>query len=606
MEGPKVAGNGGTGSRSGQPRLGTGIDGEGVPLPKTAYLPRPMRSGRRDLLLGSFVAFVAAFAAGAWWLVRASPVAKPTAGPPPTASTPSDEPKSEPPTNRTQNLDAPLPEGAIPTTVAFPLKIELELLASSVRPKSEGVDALGSDATARLVGSVHGKDGKGIAAEVEFVAGPNAGRRLVASREGSFGANDLYAGLSVVRISSPACVGSLREILLRKGRETQLNVGYGRPGAVTGAVRDAMGDTIQDAKVSIDGQETRTDEKGEFSLAEVASGEAIAIAEKPGYATRMEKLVVVAGESVQKGRFAFILRPGSRLEVTIEERINADNEAQLFVLPESPGERDYPWFRLNPVSIYPGGTKTIEDLPAHRLTLRLFHAGAVATPPTRTVSLREKDTESVTLHLNASPIVFGAVTDDGRPAQGADVVLEAPARSQAALAVLGEANYLELEREVFPDFPPAVQHARTNDLGEFVLDNSEGVSRTRYLHATSSDGKRTAWKVLRGGETRVDLALEPARGDAELILQMAGRTQGLPVEIRVDGAPRDTQVLPPGQDLHVAGLAPGTWKFSARWNGEAIFDGMLIDLREETTLSLTLPEGAIVGQDLDTRKRSGK
>src|SRR6185436_5299296 len=107
------------------------------------------------------------------------------------------------------------------------------------------------------------------------------------------------------------------------------------------------------------------------------------------------------------------------------------------------GERDYPWWRLNPVAIYPGGTKTIEDLPAHRVTLRLFHAGAVATPPTRTVTLREKDTESAQLHLAASPIVFGVVTDDGRPAPGASVVLESPSRSQAALAVLGEANYLE-------------------------------------------------------------------------------------------------------------------------------------------------------------------
>jgi hypothetical protein len=566
-----------------------------------------MRSGRRDLLLGFVVAFVAAFAAGAWWLVRASPVAKPTtAGAPQPAPAAPDEPKAEPSADRKPNLDAALPEGAIATTVAFPLKVDLELLASSVRPKAEGVDALGSDATARLLGSVHGKDGKGVAAEVQFVAGPNAGRRLIATREGSFGANDLYPGLSVVKIDTPCCVGSLREILLRKGRETQLNVGFGRPGSVIGAVRDAMGEPIQDAKISVDGQETRSNERGEFTFPEVASGEVIAIAEKPGYATRMEKLVVVAGESVQKGRFAFVLRPGARLEVTIEERINADNEAQLFVLPESPGERDYPWFRLNPVAIYPGGTKTIEDLPARRVTLRLFHAGALATPATRTLTLREKDTESVQLHLKASPIVFGVVTDGGRPAQGAEVVLEAPARSQAALAVLGEANYLELEREVFPDFPPAVQHARTNTLGEYVLDDSEGVSRTRYLHATSSDGKRTAWKVLRGGETRVDLALEPARGDGELILQMAGRTQGLPVEIRVDGAPRDAQVLAPGQDLHVAGLAPGTWKFSARWNEESIFDGMLIDLREETTLSLTLPEGAIVGQDADTRKRAGK
>ena len=564
-----------------------------------------MRSGRRDLYLGLFVLVVVGIAGGAWLFVRASPDVKVVApAPAPVPPTEIEAPDST--DRREPKLEAATAETAAPTTVVFPLKVELELLASAVRPKGDGVGALGADATARLVGSVHGMDGKGVAAEVQFVAGPNAGRRLVASREGGFGANDLYPGLSVVRITSPAITGSLREVLLRKGRETQLNIGYGRPGFVTGMVKGPTGDPLPDAKVSVDGQETRTNEKGEFVVEAVASGEVIVLAEKPGYATRMEKLVVVAGESMQRGKFALLLRPAARLQVTIEERINVDNEAQLFVLPEPAGsERDYPWYRLNPIAIYPGGTKMIEDLPARRVSLRLFHAGAVAKPARSEALLREGDTETATLHLEASPILIGVVTDEGRPASDAKVVLEAPERSAAALAVLGEANYLELEREVFPDFPPAVQQARTNSLGEYVLDASEVVSRTRYLHATSSDGKRTAWRVLRGGETRVDLALEPARGEGELILEMAGRTQGLPVEVRVDGAPRDPQVLPPGRDLHVAGLAPGTWKFTAKWNGEAIFDGMLIDLDEETKLSLTLPEGAIVGQDPDTRKRSG-
>ena len=558
-------------------------------------------------MLGFVVAFVAAVAGSAWWFVRASPAEKPIPAPAPPVTAMSDATPAEDPDTRKAPLEASIPEGAAPTSVVFPLKVELELLASAVRPKSEGVDPIGSDATARLAGSVHGADGKGMAAEVQFVAGPNAGRRLVASRDGAFGANDLYPGLCVVRITAPGCLGSQRQILLRKDRETQLNVGYGRPGFVTGAVQDAVGAPIQDAKVTIDGQETKTNDRGEFVFPEVASGETMAVAEKAGFAASLQKLVVVAGGAVEKGKLVFVLRPGARLSVTIGDRINVENEAQLFVLPDSTGPQlDYPWFRLNPVSIYPGGTKVIEDLPAQKVVLRLFHAGAAASPPTRSVTLREGAAEAIELHLVAAPIVTGIVTDQGQPAQGAEVVLESPSRSQAALAVLGETNYLELEREVFPDFPTAVQHAKTNASGGYVLDNSEGVSRTRYLHATSSDGKRTAWKVLRGGETRVDLALEAAKGDGELILEMAGRTQGLPAEIKVDGAPRNPQVLPPGRDLHIAGLAPGTWKFTAKWNGESIFDGMLVDVKEETTLSLTLPEGAIVGQDADTQRRSGK
>src|SRR5262245_57689673 len=129
-----------------------------------------MRSGRRDLLLGFVVAFVAAVAASAWWLVRASPVAKPAPAPaPPAASTPDATP-SEPAGSRKPTLEVPVAEGSAATTVVFPLKVDLELLASAVRPKSEGVGALGSDATARLAGSVHGADGKGLSAEVQFLA----------------------------------------------------------------------------------------------------------------------------------------------------------------------------------------------------------------------------------------------------------------------------------------------------------------------------------------------------------------------------------------------------------------------------------------------------
>jgi hypothetical protein len=432
------------------------------------------------------------------------------------------------------------------------------------------------------------------------------------ARDGSFGAIDLYPGLSVVKITAPGTAGSLREVLLRASsdkivRETQLNIGYGRPGVVQGAVQDVSGAPIAGAKVTLDGQETTTDEKGEFAFLAVAAGDTFVVAEKPGYAAHMERLTVVAGASIEKGKIVYVLRPSARLEVSIEDRINVESQAWLCILPQTmSAERDFPWYRLNPVRIYPGGTQTIEDLPPIAVTLRLFQAGAAASPPTRSVTLKVKETTSIALHLVPAPVVNGIVTENGRPASGATVVLEAPGRSTTQLSVLGESNYLDLEREVLPDFPASVQSVKATNAGEYVVNANEGASRERYLHATSADGKSTAWKLLRGGETRVDLALEPAAGDCEFILQMANRTQGLPVETKVDGAPRDAQVLPPGRDLHVAGLAPGTWKVTVKWNGEPLVDGMLVDMRKETSLAVTLPEGAIRGQDADTIQRSGK
>lgn len=174
------------------------------------------------------------------------------------------------------------------------------------------------------------------------------------------------------------------------------------------------------------------------------------------------------------------------------------------------------------------------------------------------------------------------------------------------LTVLGESNYLQLEREVLPDFPPAVQRVKTNAAGAYVLSSCENVTPVRYLHATSPDGRNTAWKILKGGETRIDLALEPARGEERIVIEMEGRTQGLPVRVVVNGAPRDPVVLPPEEDLRIDRLPPGDWKLTATWNGEPILTSMPVQLRGETVIELVLPKGAIEGQDEETRKRSGK
>jgi hypothetical protein len=565
-----------------------------------------MSAVHRNLGLGFVAVLAFGVAAGAWLLVKAPPPSKlPLPLPAPSI------PESEPPPASAQrdDLEKATAEAPAATTVVFPLKVDLELLASDARPSAEGVAAMGSDATARLSGSVHGSTGEGLQTEIVFVAGPNKDRRLVSGRDGAFGANDLYPGLSIVRITSPGTPGSMREILLRQGqaRETRLNVGFGRLAVVQGRVQDAAARPITDATVTLDGQETKTDEGGEFTFGGVAGGDTFLIAEKPGFAAHLERLTVMAGTTLSKDKLVLVLQPAARLEVSIEERINVENKASLFVLPAALGtQRDFPWYRVNPVSIYPGGSLVIEDLPQGEVLLRLFHSGADALPPTRGVTLREKETEHVVLHLAPAPVVIGTVTQDGKPVASATVVLEAPARSDAALTVIGQTNYLELEREVLPEFPAAVQRTTTNGSGEFVLNASESASRVRYLHASSPDGKSTAWKVLKGGEKKVDLALQPAKGDCELILRMDGRTQGLPVEITVDGGPREAQVLPPGRDLHVAGLAPGSWRLTVRWSGQPLVDGMILDMRKETSLDVTLPEGAIKGQDEDTRKRSGK
>jgi len=564
-------------------------------------------SGRTFLILFAFV-LAAAFAAGAWWLVGTPPAEAPKGAP--FRSVPVEPRSKEPPEpdgGRTKLEIDPVDAAQAATAVVFPLEVQLELVASALTPVAEGAPAMGSDATARLAGSVNGTTGQGLSAEIAFVAGANQGRVLRSGRDGRFGANDLYPGLSIVRITAVGTPGALREVLLRKDRESLLNIGFGRAAYFQGVVKDSAGKPVADAKVAVDGQETQSDELGEFSFPAVAGGDTFAVVEKAGYAAHWEKLTIVAGRSVEKGAVTFVLKKAARLFVTIVENLNVETEALVYLLPDPlDSARQFPWYRVNPVRVYPGGTVVVEDLPPQRISVRVFHAGAVAKPLSRSASLGEGMTENLELHLEPTPVLNGVVTLGGKPVRNAEVVLEAPERGAAMLSVLGESNYLTLEREVLPDFPPAVQRVKTNAAGAYVLSSCENVTPVRYLHASSPDGRNTAWKILKGGETRIDLALEPARGEERIVIEMEGRTQGLPVRVVVNGAPRDPLVLPPEEDLRIDRLPPGDWKLTATWNGEPIITSMPVQLQGETVIELVLPKGAIEGQDEETRKRAGK
>lgn len=574
------------------------------------YLPSAMRPSSRNALLVLVAAGAVALAGGLWLVIgRAAPAPAVVAGPiEPATGGREVERATEPIEREPEALAVPsIDDASLGTTVAYPLRVELELVRASLALQAADAPPVGAGATARLRGSVsHGAAGE-TRVEVRFVAGLNEGRVLYSDRTGAFGANDLYPGLSLVEIRGVGIPGALREVRLRADRDSQLHVPFGRPAAIHGRVRDREDKGIAAARVEVDGQQTETDEEGWFFLPRVAPGEVIAIATKEGWAGARQQLMVVAGSVLERGKFALTLEPAGRLQVTIADRINVDGEALLYVLPSSlDQERKFPWHRINPVRIFPGGTQTIEDLPESHVTLRLFHAGAVAQPRERNVSIQSGHTATVTLELEPAPIVKGVVTRDGAPVADAVVRLEVPERVAAIASSVG-GDWLSIEREILPNLPSAVQQTTTNALGQFVLSANEAVSPVRYLVALSPDGKARGGAVLRGGETHVDLALEPlAAGERELVLQMEGRVQALPVEVVVDGAPREPILLPPGRDLHVGGLVAGSWKLSARWSSEVLVESQPVELTEDVSLSLTLPQGAIVGADEDERKRAGK
>jgi hypothetical protein len=95
-------------------------------------------------------------------------------------------------------------------------------------------------------------------------------------------------------------------------------------------------------------------------------------------------------------------------------------------------------------------------------------------------------------------------------------------------------------------------------------------------------------------------------GSGELALQMPNRIQPLPVEVTVDGTPRDPYVLALGRDLRVSDLPEGSWLVTVRWSDKVLTRDQPLEIVGETRLFIELPEGAIAGQDEETRRRAGK
>jgi hypothetical protein len=515
-----------------------------------------------------------------------------------------------PPEPEERRLEAPVVEErsteGVATTVAYPLEVTLELTRPGTLPAVDGVPAWGTAGRARFKGFVFDEGNKGMRAELEFVYGANKGRILTCGADGAFGASDLHPGLSIVRIEGPGIVGSMREILLRQERETVLNVGYARPARVNGEVLDREGEPIEGARVMMDGLVTRTNSFGTFNFPRMASGTVLVVIEKDGYRSYRELLPVTAGSVYEIGRLRYALEPGASLELVVPEKLGGAEEAYVFLFSKGGVQRDYPWFLINPVRVWPGGRVQLDNLPSGRLDLRLFHTGALARPQLAVANLVPGSVTKSEIHLAPAPMLTGVVRAGGKPVAGAVVTLEAADRVKAVLNALGE-TYGILEGDVLPGLPPGVQTVRTNADGEYVLTSWEHSSKHRYLTAVGPGGGMFAGKLLKGDEERVDLALKAKEeDDAQLTLRMGGRFQGLPVVLRVRGEPREPFELAPDDDLVIGSLPDGTWDLSVRWNREMLVEDRVLELPADGAIDLALPLDAIEGQTGEIRRRTGR
>ena len=492
------------------------------------------------------------------------------------------------------------------TTVAWPLKVDLRLLEAKHDPRAEDVPPKGTGATAAIEGRIMGTKQEGLPARLTVIAGANQGRVFHCDKTGQFGASDLYPGLSLIRVDHGVHT-SVREVSLRQRQTAQLNIGYSRPSVVYGEVIDRNGAPIEGAAVRMDGQEAFTDHEGVFYFSRMTSGHVYVEVEKLGYASYREILPISGGHTIERGQIKFTLQQGARLEILVQERVGSAGEAELFFLPAVARGRDrrFPWHKVNPTKVYPGGRVLIEDLPPERVNLWLFHTGAVAQPRATAVRLRAGETTTKTLHLQPAPTIRGVVKHDGKPVDRARVVSEAPDRGAAALSIFGEGPGFFLI-SLLPDLPMSREEVFTDAEGRFSVTAWEDVATAHYVSAFAKDGQLGACKIVPRGEREVELELEEVDdGTSRITLNLPDRFQGLPVEVRVNGAPREKFVLPSGDDLVVGDLNDGAWALLAEWRGSKLLETKRFDLDGRYRATVNLPEEAIIGQTEDELIRAG-
>lgn len=570
---------------------------------------------KKTSTLGVVAAVLGAVAliAVAWWsLDGGADGGRSEAAVPSAPRVPGDTAAPLPNAERSQNQAAPLeidPVANATSTVAWPVKVELELVRAAHLPKAAGLAPLGSGASAGLKGRLS-RGVHPVVGQLTFTGGPNLGRVLECSSNGEFGALDLYPGLAEVHVTAPG-VESIREVLLRANAAEQLNISYDFPGSVLGQVFDREAKPLATVDVELDGQHVFTDEEGYFRFDTAYGGERVRIVlRKEGFATLSAIVGVATGRPLGKEHFTYTLQPAASLAIQLGPRIGAQGDATVVIQPEVQGlNRVYPWHRISPLRMPPGTTRVINDLPAMRIDVRVFHEGALALPESDTVFLRAGDTERHEVRFEPGPSVEGVVLDEqGRRMEGARVVCEAPDRLAAAHQYLAKMPY-ETGAEILPPLPVGSGEVRTNHDGEFVLSTWPKLGGMRYVWAQSADGRRWGGRAVATTEPgRIELVIKPVEsGQWAVSLDLAGRHQGVPVVASIGGAAQPEVILPARQPLVLRGLAAGTWRVRASWNGKPLLgDGQEFELDSDHLHTIPLPEGALVGQDEDTLLRAGR
>lgn len=488
------------------------------------------------------------------------------------------------------------------TTVIHPLELELSLALTRSIEIPEGAQPIKSGANARIEGSLSGSDGRALQATVTFLHGPNAGRVLSTDAEGRFGAGDLWQGLDIVRIESASGLTAVREVRLGQRRTTPLYVSFANASYVNGRITDDRGAALAGAEVSIDGRTAYTDDEGLFAIPRVAPGTVLVTVRKEGFAITRRKVSLAFGRTLMPEDLVVRMEPASSLTLIVGARAGEEGETLAVLMPASgstQGGEDFPWYEVNPVTIPASGQVTVTGLPPEAIVVRGFRRGAVQTARSVQARLQRGRAASATIDFEPAPTISGYVTDDGEAVRGALVTLEAADQSVASARGLGQKNPRFVEDIILPRAPFARDEVVTDARGRFRFTRAPGLVTTYYVTASAQAGRLTAAAVVPDGDQPVVLELDEARSDrGALEVVLPGRFQGLPVEVTVQGAPRDPFTLRSGDPMVVDDLEPGAWIVRARWLNQEVVPRQVVEVPPADTVTVDgkLPRAAIEGQ----------
>ncbi|MBK9387883.1 MAG: carboxypeptidase regulatory-like domain-containing protein [Planctomycetes bacterium] len=241
---------------------------------------------------------------------------------------------------------------------------------------------------------------------IEVVGGPSSGRATSTSFAGTFRLEGIAPGLCDLRFSAPSEAPITRRLMVPSEGAARLEVTLTPGVSFFGKISGHDGKPIEGALVEIEGREARADAGGRWSIADVPSGNEIAVhAWAPGYARqRMQAYIPNEPAGTEAAGLVIVLLRGAKLEVLGGESFPTSAPLRVSVLPREgyaspsfPAER---FFDLpSPID---GSPFVIEGLPQSFLG-DVFVAHPFASPERTSFPLAIGASDPAPINVRANP-----------------------------------------------------------------------------------------------------------------------------------------------------------------------------------------------------------